>query len=122
MLNAATRVVDAAIAAKRLLPAQKEFALNAIANHTEGVEKGIEAFEAAYPAETSSSPALHQLDRRVAPRGAPAAGPASAAGIMVSPGVTVDTEQLTLHAQVAAHARERGISYRDAVLELGALQ
>ena len=86
------------------------------------MEKGIEAFEAAYPAETSAVPAVNQLDRRVAPAGAPAAGPSSAAGIMVSPGATVDSEQLTLHAQVAAHARERGISYRDAVLELGALQ
>ena len=122
LLNAATRVVDVAIAGKRLLPAQKEFALNAIQHHAEGVEQGIAAFESAYPAETSVAPGLNQLDRRVAPTGAPAHAGASAAGITTPPGVMVDNEQLTLHGQVAAHARERGISYRAAVLELGALQ
>ncbi len=122
MMNAAELAVDAAIAGKRLAPAQKEFVLNSIRTHADGIEKGIEAFEQAFPA-GEAQPALNQLDRRVGPVGAPGGGQAAPAASFTAPlGRTVDEESLTLHAQVAAHARERGISYREAVLQLGALQ
>ena len=124
MMNAAERSVDAAIESKRLAPAQKDFVLNAIRTHGEGIEKGIAAFEAAYPAaaDTSTPPALNSLDRRVAPAGAPATTEAPAVRFRGPQGVPVDEEGLQLHAQVAAHARDRNVSYRQAVMELGALQ
>ena len=119
MMNAATRAVDQAIADKRLAPAQKDFVLNSIKTHAEGIEKGIEAFEAAFPA-SSPTPGLNNLDRRVGPRGAPDTDTAAPA-IRTPQGIKADDESLELHARVAAHARDRGISYRDAVVELGAL-
>ena len=121
MMNAAERAVDSAISGKRLAPAQKEFVLNSIRTHGDGIEKGIEAFEKAFPA-GESAPALNHLDRRVGPIGAPDGGAAPAARFRGPLGVDVSDEGLTLHAQVAAHARERGISYRQSVMELGALQ
>ena len=121
MMNAAERAVDSAIAGKRLAPAQKEFVLNSIRTHGDGIEKGIEAFEKAFPA-GEATPALNQLDRRVGPIGAPGGGAAPAVKFRGPLGVDVSDEGLTLHAQVAAHARERGISYRASVMELGALQ
>ena len=121
MMNAAERAVDSAISGKRLAPAQKEFVLNSIRTHGDGIEKGIEAFEAAFPA-GEATPALNQLDRRVGPIGAPGGGAAPPVKFRGPLGVDVSDEGLTLHAQVAAHSRERGISYRAAVMELGALQ
>ena len=121
MMSAAERAVDSAISGKRLAPAQKEFVLNSIRTHGDGIEKGIEAFEKAFPA-GEAAPALNQLDRRVGPIGAPGAGAAPAARFRGPLGVDVSEDGLTLHAQVAAHARERGISYRQSVMELGALQ
>ena len=121
MMNAAERSVDAAIEGKRLAPAQKEFVLNSIRSHPDGIEKGIEAFEQAFPA-GATAPALNNLDRRVGPTGAPADGAAPAAKFRGPLGVDVSEEGLTLHSQVATHARERGISYRQSVMELGALQ
>ena len=123
MMNAAERVVDTAINEKRLPPAQKEFCLNAIKAHTGGVEQGIEAFAKAFPAE-AETPALNQLDRRVGPRGVPA-GTGSAAGTEFATPLgrtMVDQDQLAMHSQVTEHARKQGISYREAVLQLGALQ
>ena len=117
MMNAAERSVDAAVQDKRLAPAQKGFVLNSIRTHPDGIEKGIEAFEAAFPA---GSPALNSLDRRTAPAGAPAAAPA--ARFHGPQGAAVSEDGLQLHAQVAQHAQQRGISYRQAVMELGALQ
>ena len=124
LMNAAERSVDTAISGKRLAPAQKEFTLNAIRTHADGIEKGIEAFEKAFPAADSGGgkPALNQLDQRIGPSGAPGAGQAQTPSFVVPPGRTVDQEGLTLHSQVAAHAREHNISYREAVLQLGALQ
>ena len=78
MMNAAERAVDTAIEGKRITPAQKEFVLNAIRTHGDGIEKGIDAFEKAYPAD-AAAPALNSLDRRVGPTGAPTAGAAPAA-------------------------------------------
>ena len=118
MMNAAERSVDAAIEGKRIAPAQKEFVLNAIRTHGDGIEKGIDAFEKAHPADAAAS-ALNNLDRRVGPTGAPTAGAAPAVKFRGPLGVDVSEEGLTLHAQVAAHARERGISYRQAVVEFG---
>jgi len=121
LMNAAERSVDTAISGKRLAPAQKEFALNAIRTHGDGIEKGIEAFEAAFPAD-AVAPALNNLDHRVGPTGGPQSGTAPAASFNAPLGRTVDEEQLTLHSRVAAYARENGVSYRDAVMHLGALQ
>ena len=117
LTNAATRAVDAAVAAKRLLPAQKDFALAAVLNHADGVEKGLDAFEAAYPGEVA---ALQTLDTRIGPQGQPA-GAAEAPRFHATAGRPVDQDQLQRHAQVAQHACDRKISYRDAVLELGAM-
>ncbi|MDE2904553.1 MAG: hypothetical protein OXQ28_00550 [Acidobacteriota bacterium] len=122
MMSAAERSVDAAIEGKRLAPAQKEFVLNSIRSHPDGIEKGIQAFEAAFPA-GAAAPTLNNLDRRVGPTGAPGGGGVAPAAKFRGPlGVDVSEEGLTLHSQVAAHARERGISYRQSVMELGALQ
>ena len=121
LMSAAERSVDTAIEGKRLAPAQKEFMLNSIRTHSDGIEKGIEAFEKAFPAD-AKAPTLNNLDRRVVPAGAPTTGAAPAARFRGPLGVDVSEEGLTLHSQVAAHARERGISYRQSVLELGALQ
>ena len=124
MMNAAERAVDTAISGKRLAPAQKEFALNAIRTHADGIESGIEAFEKAFPAEGGEArPALNQLDQRIGPAGAPGGSQTTPAPSFVAPlGRSVDEESLTLHSQVAAHAREHNVSYREAVLQLGALQ
>ena len=123
-LNAATTAVDRAVEEDRLLPAQKEFALNAIQTHAAGVEAGVEAFEKAYPAETAEVD-LSAMQRRTAPAGAPKKGAAKPAFTMPADsggGYQVADESVQLHARVAEHAQKRGISYRDAVLELGALQ
>ena len=122
-LNAATTAVDRAVEEDRLLPAQKEFALNAIKTHADGVEAGIEAFEKAYPAEAAEVD-LSALQRRTAPAGVPKKAPAKPTFAMPadSGGYEVADESVQLHAHVAEHAQKRGISYRDAVLELGALQ
>ena len=123
-LNAATTAVDRAVEEDRLLPAQKEFALNAIKLHAAGVEAGIEAFEKAYPAETAEVD-LSTMQRRTAPAGAPKGAAKPAAFTMPADsggGYQVADESVQLHARVAEHAQKRGISYRDAVLELGALQ
>ena len=116
-LNAATAAVDTAVEQGRLAPAQKGFALGAIKTHADGIEGGIAAFEAAYAA-----PAMGGLDKRTGPRGAPPSdGAGRGARFEAPPGFDVAEEDVKLHAQVSAHARKRGISYRDAVVELGAL-
>ena len=122
-LNAATAAVDRAVEDNRLLPAQRVFALNAIQSHTAGIEAGIEAFEAAYTAETAQV-GLNALGQRTGPRGQPPKGGAGKAAAAWGPpsGHGVADEDVQLHAQVAEHATKRGISYRDAVLEFGALQ
>lgn len=123
MMAAAERSVDRAVADQRLMPAQKDFALNAIRTNASGIEAGLAAFESAYPA-SPGAPRPGDLDRRTAPAGAPSPGaPAPGApAFHAPPGREVDADGLALHARVAAHARDRGISYRQSVIELGALQ
>ena len=122
-LNAATAAVDRAVEEERLLPAQKEFALNAIQAHADGIEAGVEAFEKAYPAETADVD-LNTLPARTAPKGAPKKNAAAAAPPAFrmpaeSAGFHVSDEALQLHARVAEHSQGGGKSYRDSVLELG---
>ena len=117
MNAAATKAVDQAIEERRLLPAQKEFVLNSILNHKEGVEAGLNAFETAYP----SSHVAPTLEKRVGPTGFPPSRQSGQSGFVVPSGYTVDDAGMQLHGQVAEHARKRGISYRDAVMEMGAL-
>lgn len=122
MMNAAERAVDDAVRGQRLAPAQKQFVLDAIRAHSGGIEAGIAAFEAAYPADGGSRPALGSLDRRTGPAGpGPGRTTAPAAAFRPPTGRRVDEDALELHSHVAEHARERGISYREAVMELGAL-
>ena len=120
-LSAAEAAVDRAVEDKRLLPAQKDFALAAIKSHADGITAGVEAFEKAYSAEAADVD-LDALERRTAPRGAPRKGAAAATAFEAPKGYAVTDDSVQLHGQVAEHARKRGISYRDAVLELGALQ
>ena len=113
---AAKAAVEQAITDQRLLPAQRAFALNGITSHPDGIEAGITAFDAAYASDVGSTP----LETRIGPRGAPdktASHPAFAPPA----GHQVDEERLAFHSAVAKHARTRGISYREAVAELGAV-
>ena len=121
-LNAATAAVDRAVEDERLLPAQRDFALNAIQAHADGIVAGIDAFEAAYSAETAEVD-TNALQQRTAPAGAPkkkAGGDAPAFRMPAeSAGYQVAAAALDLHARVAEHAQGAGGSYRDSVLELG---
>ena len=121
VLNAAEAAVDKAVEDGRLAATQKAFALNAIKGHADGVEAGLKAFEEAYPAGAPKA-GPSSLTRRVGPRGAPSTNAAAAPSFAAPGGYDVDDEQLQLHGQVADYARKRGISYREAVLEFGALQ
>ena len=121
-LNAATAAVDRAVEDERLLPAQKDFALNAIQAHPDGIMKGIEAFEAAYTAETAEVD-TNALQKRTAPSGAPKKDqPADASAFRMpadSAGYQVSDDALALHARVGEHSQAGGKSYRESVLELG---
>ena len=116
-LNAATAAVDTAVEQGRLMPAQRDFMLGAIRTHAGGIEGGIAAFESAH-----SQSAMGDLGKRTGPRGAPpSAGGARGAQFEAPAGFDVAADDVKLHARVAAHAQKRGISYRDAVVELGAM-
>ena len=114
--------VDRAVEDERLLPAQKEFALNAIQAHDDGIVAGIAAFEAAYPAETAGVD-TNALRQRIAPTGAPRKRPAAAPAFRMpaeSQAQQPTDESLQLHARVLEHAQAGGKTYRDSVLELAA--
>ena len=123
VLNSAEAAVDKAVEDKRLMPAQKDFVLHGIKTHEKGVEAGLAAFEKAYAADVVSVE-TNALDKRVGPRGAPRReADGQAPRFNSAPGYAdVDEEQLDLHGKVADYARKRGISYREAVLEFGALR
>ena len=121
-LNAATAAVDRAVEDERLLPAQREFALNAIQAHDNGIVAGIAAFEAAYPVETAGVD-TNALQQRIAPTGAPRKRPAAAPAFRMpaeSQAQQPTDESLQLHARVLEHAQAGGKAYRDSVLELAA--
>ena len=126
LLNAATHAVDQAIAAGQILPAHRDFHLTTIQAHTDGIEAGLNAFTAfiGAAAETDGGVDLHALgartlQTRVGPRGAPRAPAAPA--VPLPAGYQPAEDQLALHAKIADHAKARGIAFRDAALEFGAL-
>ncbi len=115
--QAAARAVEAAVAAGRIAPAQREYHLSAIATHQAGPVAGLRAFEAYLSGggDQGGSP----LTRRTGPRGTPARRPAGVPAFRQPADALPPTEErLALHAQIARHAQERNISYRDAVVEL----
>ena len=118
-LNAATAAVDRAVEDERILPAQKEWVLNSIKSHADGIAAGIEAFEAAYPVEADVD--TNALQQRTGPTGAPKKGAEAPAFRMpAEPGLVVGDEALQIHARVLEHAETSGKPYRDSVLALGA--
>lgn len=127
-MNAAGQAVDAAIAAGRVLPAQKEYHLCAIKSHAHGVWKGIESFNAfAGGAEGDATKSITQhLATRTGPDGKPpgagGGGAAPSPAFPVPHGVQAPGEErLELHARIAEYATKRGIPYRQAAVEFGAI-
>ena len=121
-LNAATAAVDRAVEDERLLPAQREFMLNAIQAHADGIVAGIAAFEAAHPAETAEVD-TNALQQRIAPAGAPKKKAGAAPAFRMPAGSQAQQptdESLQLHARVLEHAQAGGKAYRDSVVELAA--
>ena len=72
--------------------------LNSILNHKDGVEAGLNAFEAAYP----SGHVAPTLEKRVGPSGSPSRQ-SDQPGFVVPSGYAVDEEGMQLHSQVAEH-------------------
>ena len=121
--SAAEQAVDDAIAAKRITPAQRDFFLGSIKSNAGGVSKGIEEFRAAIGDGGGTKTTLDRLRERTAPSGVPrSASPNAGPGGRVPPGWSPPSDERTeLHARVAEHARARGISFRDALAEYGAI-
>ena len=122
-LNAAARAVDAAIAAGTILPAQKDYHLGSIKGHAGGVESGIDAFNA-FVETAGVDQKIGVLTRRIGPTGAPPRGAerTTAPAYYAPEGWQPPSdERLELHAKIAAHAQKRGIPYREALIEFGAL-
>ena len=127
-MNAAGQAVDAAIAAGRVLPAQKDYHLGAIKSHADGVWKGIESFNAF--AGGAEGDATKSITQRLATRTGPDGKPPGAGGGGAAPspafpaphGVQAPGEErLELHARIAEYATKRGIPYRQAAVEFGAI-
>ena len=121
-LNAATAAVDRAVEEERILPAQKEWVLNSIQAHADGIEAGVAAFEAAYPKETAGVD-LNGLGKRTAPTGAPKKESDEKPAFRMpaeSQGFELPDESLELHGRVLEHAQNGGHDYRKSVLILGA--
>ena len=126
VLTAATRAVEQAVAAAQILPAHKDFHLAAIRSHKEGIEAGLTAFAAFVGASADTGGGVdlqalgaRTLQSRVGPRGAPRSSTAPA--VPLPAGYQSDADQLALHATIADHAKARGITFRAAALEFGAL-
>ena len=119
-LNAATQAVDGAIAANKIPPAHKEFFLDAIKGNPGGVWKGIESFNATIAERPSA--VLKDLTRRTGPTGQPPGGTDTGGAYPTPHGLHAPSEErLALHAKISEHAARRGISYRDAIIEFGAI-
>ncbi len=120
--NAAAQAVDKAIEAGHLLPAEKDYHLSAIKGHIEGVEKGIESFNALMAAKGEApTKRTTDLTRRIGPAGPPPSGAEAPAYPTPHGWHGPSEERLGLHAKIAAHAAQRGITYRDALVEFGAI-
>ena len=125
-LNAATQAVDAAVASGRVLPAHKDYHLGAIKAHPDGVWKGIESFNAFAAGEAGD--ATRGQTAALATRTGPSGAPPSAddrgrdPAFNGAPGWQPPSEgRLALHARIADYAAQRGIPYRQALTEFGAL-
>ena len=126
VLHAATRAVEQAVDAAQILPAHKDFHLAAIQSHKEGIEAGLTAFAAFVGASADTADGVdlhalgaHTLQSRVGPRGAPRS--AAAPAVPLPAGYQPAEDQLALHATIADHAKGRGITFRAAAIEFGAL-
>lgn len=124
-LNAAEQAVDAAIRSERILPAQKDYHLNAIRAHPGGVWKGIESFNAFVGG--AAGDATQGLAQTLTARTGPAGKPPETLGgeapqFPALNGVQGPSdERLALHGKIAEYATKRGIPYRQAVIEFGAI-
>ena len=124
-LNAATQAIDAAVASGRVLPAHKGYHLGAIKSHPEGVWKGIESFHAFAGGEAGDATRdqTAALTTRTGPSGAPpSAGGRRDPEFNGAPGWQPPSEgRLALHSRIADYAAKRGIPYRQALTEFGAI-
>ncbi len=126
LLHAATRAVEQAVAAGQILPAHRDFHLTTIQAHKDGIEAGLTAFQTFLGASADADGVdLHALgaqtlQSRVGPRGAPRPS-GTAPAVPVPAGYQPAEDQLALHATIADHAKARGITFRDAAIEFGAL-
>ena len=122
LLNAAGQALDQAIVAGKVLPAQRGYHLAAIETHAGGIEKGIESFNAMFGEGEGAASAASVLTQRVGPRGAPPSAATKPPGYNTPPGWSPPAdERLELHSKIADHAAKRGIAYRAAAIEFGAL-
>ena len=131
-LNAATRAVDQAVADDKIQAAAKDYHLGAIKAHKDGVEAGLNAFDAMLAANADGTgggnaggldaDALKTLQTRVGPAGAPNAADAAARPAFPTPAGVLppDGERLSLHHEIADYAQKNRIPYRDAVAHYGA--
>ena len=124
--NSAAQAVDQAVTAGGILPAERDYHLNSIKAHPDGIEKGVEAFNGLMEARggtgATKTPAA-DLTRRTGPAGAPPSGggPGGGPAFLVPNGWTPPSdERLELHSQIAEYAQKRGIPYRQAMTEFGA--
>lgn len=125
-MNAAEQAVDAAVKEGRVLPAQKDYHLAAIKANPDGIWKGIEAFNsfAGGEAGDATKSATQALATRTGPDGKPPSGDAgkSDPSFPAPNGVQGPSEErLELHAKIADYATKRGIPYRQAAVEFGAM-
>ena len=131
-LNAATRAVDQAVADGKIQAAAKDYHLGAIKAHKDGVEAGLNAFDAMLAANADgtgggnagglNADALKTLQTRVGPAGAPNAAADAARPAFPTPAgmLPPDGERLSLHQKIADYAQKNGVPYRDAVAHFGA--
>ena len=120
----AARTVDAAIARGAVAAAQRGYHLAAIEGHGEGIEAGLQAFEAAFPeaggaGDAGGTAAPGVLGQRVAAGTERGGVPAqhTAAHYERPPEVGAPSEQrLAMHHEIQALARERRIPYREALM------
>ena len=132
-LGAAKRAVDQAVTDGKIDAAAKDYHLAAIESHKDGMEAGLNGFDAMVAASIVDEAgkdagldagALSALQTRVGPAGAPnaAAGGGAQPAFPAPAGVLPpDGQRLSLHQKIAEYARTNGVSYRDAVTHFGAM-
>ena len=121
LLSTAEVVVDAAVDAGVILPAQRDYHLATITANKDGIVKGLEAFKS-FLSTAEGDPTPNRLTQRVGPKGAASRkGQAAAGSVVVPPGVGVDESRLELLAAVRAHAVQHKIPFAQALTEYAAM-